>query len=224
MSNVVFFDGTDDYVDCVPNAGLNITDNLTMEIWFKHKLKTSYGTPGIYAGLLQKGGRPWMAGGAYGLSYHTGNLNVYAYYRDNTNALYNSVYTGLIDPDKWYHVVSTFATGTMKIYVNGNLIQTAAAGFNTLNTNVLDLYIGGLISSYYAGFISETRIYNVVLSDTDILYNNSHPNNPKRRGLVLNLTQDSIYGPQWNDLSGNANNGTYVGGAVPVTANRLAGR
>jgi hypothetical protein len=77
---------------------------------------------------------------------------------------------------------------------------------------------------FHNGPIAEVQIYNRQLSDDEVLYNNSHPNNPKRRGLVLNLTQDSIYGPQWNDLSGNANNGTYVGGAVPVSANRLSGR
>jgi hypothetical protein len=110
-----------------------------------------------------------------------------------------------------------------KGYVDGNRIVNLATNF-TLAGGAATVYIANASVFLGSMVVSEVQIYNRQLSDDEIAYNNSHPNNPKRRGLVLNLTQDSIYGPQWNDLSGNANNGTYVGGAVPVTANRLAGR
>ena len=223
MSNVVFFDGVDDYVDCGVGASFNITDNLTQEILIKHNIVPFQGVSGQYAVISQKGGA-LNAGGAFGFYYHIGNLQVYAYYRDSTNTLVGGVATPGVDAKKWHHLVSTFATGTMKIYLNGNLISTGPAGFNTLNVSAQQYVVSYVKNTWYAGLVANARVYNRVLSDDEVLYNWMHPNNPKRRGLVLNLTQDSIYGPTWLDLSGNANNGTYVGGAVPVTANRLAGR
>jgi len=129
----------------------------------------------------------------------------------------------------WYHVVGTFdrTLGSNQIRIYQNSVRVAVATRAVaMVANALNVVIGGIATGSWMmkGYISEVQIYNRALSEDEVNYNYLHPNNPKRRGLVLNLTQDSIYGTQWQDLSGNANHGTYLGGAVPVTANILAGR
>jgi hypothetical protein len=115
----------------------------------------------------------------------------------------------------------------VKFYKNGQLIQTinsagaiVASGFNfNLNEPGPIIPIWNMKCNIYS-----VNLYNRVLTSDEILYNFMHPGNPIRRGIQLNLTQDSIRGAQWLDLSGNNNHGTYVGGAVPQVANLLAGR
>ena len=67
------------------------------------------------------------------------------------------------------------------------------------------------------------RLYNRILTAAEVKYNFAHPNNPKRRGLVLNLSQESLYGTQWQDLSGNANHGTITGAIAKNIADSLTG-
>jgi hypothetical protein len=127
----------------------------------------------------------------------------------------------------WHHLVYTYSnSGTSwKGFLDGqrkfSLVKTT-----TLTNAVGILYLGsaGAAGGYTDMKISESQIYNRQLTDSEVLYNFMHPGNPIKRGIQLNLTQDSIQGAQWLDLSGNNNHGTYVGGAVPQVANLLCGR
>jgi hypothetical protein len=233
MSNTVFYDGVDDSVTVANHATLNITGDITAEVRVKIPPPSHItGAGGAYSKILCKGPPGYNNLGAYGIIIAESTGRIWWILRKSTNDAYDVVgdvapaptYTNL--SDRWFHIVGTFngTTGEARLYFNGFMVHNKVFAFTVLNTNVNPLYVGANQEYYYRGLIAETQIYNRVLSDDEVLYNNSHPNNPKRRGLVLNLTQDSIYGPTWLDLSGNANNGTYVGGAVPVTANRLAGR
>jgi len=219
MSNVVFFDGVDDSVSMVNSASLNISGDITLEAI----IKPDCGITLDYRTIIRKGPFPWNGSGAYALTIAP-SLRTFFSVRKPTDDTYDVV--GNIDGSKIPRNTLTTVTGTLtsdtlRLYINGNLIDTKVMAWAGILTNN---GAGSIGSEYYSKLIYNARIYNRALSDSEVLYNWMHPNNPKRRGLVLNLTQDSIYGPTWLDLSGNANNGTYVGGAVPVTANRLAGR
>ncbi len=126
----------------------------------------------------------------------------------------------------WHHTVGTFDGRYLRIYIDGQYYNITDAGSaDTITTGagqplLVSTWSGGYINHY----MSELQIHNRQLSDDEILYNYFHPNNPKRQGLVLNLTQESIYGSQWNDTSGNANNGTYVNGALPMRNNLVTQR
>jgi concanavalin A-like lectin/glucanase superfamily protein len=57
----------------------------------------------------------------------------------------------------------------MKIYKDGDLINSKEYPQELLNTVGKDLRIGsGDSHSYYSGLIDEIRIYNKVLTDTEI--------------------------------------------------------
>ena len=62
---------------------------------------------------------------------------------------------------KWYHVVGVYDGRTTKIYLDGKLNNTKVV---TLNTGNSVLAIGGT----FGGKIDDFRIYNRVLSDSEI--------------------------------------------------------
>ena len=213
MSNVVSFDGIDGTgVNLGAGASLDLRNAITICVRVKRGVKNIeeyvIASDQCMIALL---GTTW-----------------YWYTIGTTNDFMG---IGFVPPiGSWCHIATSYdkdaGANNKKTYRDGNRIGQVTA-INAMPAPATNKFLGRYYTSaIYAlqSLMAEVQIYNRQLSDDEILYNNSHPNNPKRRGLVLNLTQDSIYGPTWLDLSGNANNGTYVGGAVPQVANRLSGR
>jgi len=75
--------------------------------------------------------------------------------------------------NQWQHLVFTFSSGVLKGYVNGKPVaftaNTFAAG-STLPLQMYGLYLGTdpSRSASYKGYMDDVRIYNRVLSDTDV--------------------------------------------------------
>ena len=228
MSNVVFFDGVDDYVTPGTNVAVFKMGSGSFSISVRAKSVRRVGADKTALfGVAVGGGTSryqlslYNLNGTFGWSLKDDAGNIIETYPSTTA-------TEAID-NRWHYfsVIFNRTSNNAYLYKDGFLVNTTsiAAIVGTVNPIGISLISSSAFGAgMLDGYVSEVQLYNRALSDDEILYNNSHPNNPKRRGLVLNLTQDSIYGPTWLDLSGNANNGTYVGGAVPVTNNRLAGR
>lgn len=220
MSNVVSFNGVDGQVIVVGAASLLLTTEFTIIMRFKVIQKYQFQTY-----LLNRNNY-------YGLLY--GYTTTYTGYR-NTVEFFLAGYagddlrvlSGINIPDTgWHHVAYAYSnTGTSwKGFLDAQRIFSLVKT-TTLSAAAGNMAIGsGGTGNYNNCMISEMQIYNRQLSDDEIKQNYEHPGNPIRRGLVLNLTQESIYGTQWNDLSGNANNGTYVNGALPTRANLVTQR
>jgi len=215
MSNVISVDGVAKYVDCGNGATLQLTAAITMEVLVKITSRIP-----SYCNFIHK----WNGVNGYIMSTDalTGQIKIFIY----PGGAYTATSTKL-KLNTWHRIGATWSAvdNLIRVYLDGNLIGTSGAitPLTDSGTTFKFTFVNGGFS-FMPGYVAQVNIYNRALSDDEMLYNNSHPNNPKRRGLVLNLTQDSIYGTQWQDLSGNANHGTYLGGAVPVTANILAGR
>jgi len=75
--------------------------------------------------------------------------------------------------NQWQHVAFTFSAGTLKGYVNGKAVgfnaNTFTAG-STLPLQMYGLYLGTDPSrtASYKGYMDDVRIYNRVLSDSDV--------------------------------------------------------
>ena len=219
MSNAVWFDATTAYINAGNSNTLDFTTLMSIGAWIKPRTKQSSAGrfPIMYRGTGGVGG--WGFASYYN---RTGDGKFSISFTRTSVVDHDS--TVEIIPDRINYVAVTFnGAGNLRFFRDGAMLQTMVSGGNIISVPGVTAYIasptGGLPATLYG-----VHAYNRQLTDEEILYNYFHPNNPKRQGLQLNLTQDSIYGPQWNDLSGNANNGTYVGGAVPVSSNRLAGR
>ncbi|MBI4036814.1 prepilin-type N-terminal cleavage/methylation domain-containing protein [Candidatus Daviesbacteria bacterium] len=158
--------GVNDYVDYGNPASLNITSNLSVAFWFK---KTAIG---------------W-GGGRFPISKSVGTTSGWAIAQEwsGNNPLSLRVYagdyrSGDIDTELnvWTHFVGTYdsTSGAVKLYKNGGAIVksgTAPAG-TTITSSPANLLIGRSFETPPM-VIDDVRIYNRVLSDTEIssLYN-----------------------------------------------------
>jgi hypothetical protein len=218
-ANALFFPtaaGTD-VVDCGNGASLNpaTTGLISVECWVNAKIFNVVATPVVFA-------QKWLGNVGYTLAWLNGYL--YLYVADGFGV---TGVTGLSLNSQWQHIVATYTGGaaTGKIYVNG-VDKTSASLAKALGNPAQNLYIGnsfGFVNSPVGGHMAATRIYNRVLTPAEVLYNFQHPNNPIKRGRVLDLSPESLYGTRWYDLSGNANHGTITG-AIAKNIGLLTGR
>jgi hypothetical protein len=163
----IVFDGVDDYV-VMPSRVVDSTfTGLAVECWVKPTNATT--------SIIMENGTGYTTNGFY-LAQETstqfsfaiaGSTNQY----DNVNASTN------YSINNWYHIVGVWTPGSVvNIYINGVLSNgtRASQGAQTvlLNGNT-NLYIGirPTNSFPYRGNISVTRIYNRVLSPSEILQN-----------------------------------------------------
>ncbi len=86
-------------------------------------------------------------------------------------------YTPTIVSNRWYHVVATFDGNVYKIYVDGQLKNTATVTFGTFFGNTLPFAIGknasgtGNTSFWFNGAIDDVKIYGRALDDSEIVAN-----------------------------------------------------
>ena len=124
--------------------------------------------------------------------------------------------TDPIDVRQWYHIVATWAQPNKLIYINGVQKATGVVNQPLVGASGSHVIIGGYafgagLGFTHTGYMASSRIYDRALTAGEVAYNYNHPQNPVRRGLVVNLSQESIYGSMWRDLSGNNNNAQFVG-------------
>jgi hypothetical protein len=83
----------------------------------------------------------------------------------------------------WHHVVGTYSSGTMKLYIDGVQYGTTQTGTNGTQASAgTPIYIGssGGTGEYFNGTLDEVAIYNVALTQTQVT---AHYN-----GAVTNIT------------------------------------
>ena len=82
-------------------------------------------------------------------------------------------------PDStWNHFVYVLSSGAnnTKIYINGTLVKTGTVNYNSVHSTSTPVFLGrvsGSPSNFYTGSLDDLRVYNKILSDTQIidLYN-----------------------------------------------------
>ena len=217
--NALFFPTAagSDRVDCGNGASLdpNVTGLISIECWMKMNPRLSFIQPLSKHNGVATGWFIQWEGGAKTFSMGGNAVRVITSVPLNLNY-------------EWLHITCTYTLGaaTGKIYING-IDKTAASIASAIGNPAINLIVGNysasLIYSPIGGFMHSARLYNRILTAAEVKYNFAHPNNPKRRGLVLNLSQESLYGTKWYDLSGNANDGTITGAIAKNIADSLTG-
>ena len=216
MSNVVFFDGVGAVLNIGDAASLRFgVDNFTLclRVKIQPTLKLCE--------LFSKS--PYGGNSGFGLDVSPPNLRFIIRYVGSA-----AIFAPLFYPadGRWHHIAAVRSGNNAILYLDG-LSQTSVGIFvhgedaSAVGSN---LYSGVNWAANSFNYKSEMQAYNRALTADEIKYNYEHPGNPIKRGIQLNLTQESIQGAQWLDLSGNANHGTYVGGAVPRRANLVTQR
>jgi hypothetical protein len=174
-SQVMSFDGTDDYVN-IPHSEI-----LTNEIFSQTRFSTLEST--VKVAVFQN----WtcMINKAFGASYSntTGpglwsNIDGYEFVIGtgvSSNPSGGSRilrFTALTN--RWYHIVGTINGTDMRMYVNGNLHSAVTTNINTIQSNSSPVVIGRRSvgsNPSLNGAISNARIYNKPLTQQEILQN-----------------------------------------------------
>lgn len=206
VGQALSFDGVDDSVNAGNAASLQLTTG-TISAWIK-----TTGAGSSYRAIVVKGN-------AYGL-----------FLKDNVLMLYDwgasaERTTGMNLADgNWHYVTQVFQSGVASgttVYVDGSLVLTTTM---TVSSQAVALGIGDSIgnSQFFAGSIDEPRVYNRVLTASEIqsLYqsgesdkvNATDVNGNLNSGLAGYWKLDEGSGTSTVDSSVNGNNGTLTNG------------
>jgi hypothetical protein len=216
---VIDFDGTNDLVNCQNILNFIYTDAFTTESWIN------------WDGGVQPNNAGHIIGKTFG-NYRTFLITDispgYVSFRLDSNGQTTNT-SGVIAPNGWYHIVSSWnpTTFTAKVYVNG--VELAS----TTNTSTDWTYQGANFqignspneNYYFNGKISLGRVYNKTLSQADILQNYRAQ---FARFLGENIVMDGLLfyidagyrssyrttGTLWYDVSGNNRNVTLSNGPI----------
>lgn len=173
--SALLFDGYTNYVS-VPNSGtLTLANGGSIEV----VLKAVSHRP--YAGIVHKGVKPDFSDESYSLQFWGNNgtdgtvrfsvfnnKNVYSYVDSNTKLA-----TGI-----WYHIVATWNTSGLCIYINGAIDNSLQANVGNVRKSQGDLIIGAQLNSQlstyfgnvgFNGVIDRVLIFNSTLSDTEVM-------------------------------------------------------
>lgn len=148
----MYFDGTGDYLVSPSNTGLAFgTGDFTAEFWL---YCSSVIASDIFQCTTQLSGAIvgpiWCS--LFGAS-KTLNFGIHG------NAAYQIDSGWTPAANTWYHIAITRASGTTKIFVNGNTVVTSTAqnGINTTQNGFV-LGFGAVTGVYFNGYIDDFRI------------------------------------------------------------------
>lgn len=158
----IVFDGVDDFGRLPANNGLQPSAELTLEVWFK-----SSGSNSRVQGLLY-------------LNYGTGlrlETNGAIHTRINSaGSLQTFTTTSTYFNNLWNQVILTINSNTAILYVNSTLVNQYSIVYN--GSSPFDTSIGGVgtdsnnsANRGFYGNLSIARVYNKVLTQTEILQN-----------------------------------------------------
>ncbi|MFK7951947.1 MAG: LamG domain-containing protein [Ekhidna sp.] len=180
------FDGVDDKISV---STLGTSSNFTYEMWVYFP-----SDPGGFVTLLDfSNDNPWV-GIANG---------IFALWDGGTQG------SGLLlQKDRWKHLAITYASNTIKFYIDGELKKTIT---KTLSNSVTGMTIGfSTGDGYYEGRMDELRIWNTERSITDITDNMFSSLLGTETGLVAYYNFDEGTGSTLTDLTSNSHNGTLT--------------
>jgi len=158
IGGALHFDGIDDYVDCANDVSLQITGtDISLAAWVKYETAVDDSAIAMKTSTVE-----WDDG--YGLYADTDAVNFYV-----THYSIRATKSFTAD-DQWHHVVGTYDGSNVRVWVDG-VEGTPFSYTSSISNADNSLQIGrGASNSYnFSGALDDVRLYNVALTDTDIL-------------------------------------------------------
>jgi hypothetical protein len=157
-------------INCGNNSSLSIADNISIELWMNPQQWVS----GYQANPVSK----WTNTSDANYSMYFYGDTAGTYYKKiafwaNAGGTWQCVSPLYLIPalDTWYHIVWTYnSTSGGKLYINGTL-HGSSSGAGTLTVNNANFYIGKSGGMGFNGLIDEVKVYDKVLSSTEVAAN-----------------------------------------------------
>ena len=171
VGGALAFDGVDDAVQLVPDGPSGFMhdafEKRTFSIWFK--ADTTSGT----RTLLDQGGN------GSGIAMHIKDGALKAAVRSTDpegKVVQTTVETPFTDTNSWHNAIVAFNLGTLKLYLDGSLVDSKTAPYTKVNSHVNQGGFGARfgfdalggpsgIGDYFKGMIDEVRFYNTDITD-----------------------------------------------------------
>jgi len=161
-----------EYVDVADNSVLDFQSAFTIECWIN--MVTNSSSYGMF--ITKRSSATYSGNDGYGLGWGAAPyLRIYYWSGSSEKQIQSTV---AIVEGTWYHVAATIDTGgTQKIYVSSTSFDSSPASeTNTgnIDVNTASLRIGYGNSDYFDGTIDEVRLYNRVLTASELEKNYKH--------------------------------------------------
>ena len=162
----VSFNGTNAWVTVADAPDLRLTTSMTVEAWVKPTSLTGWRT------VIMKE-RP---GGLSYTLYASDNNAPPAMYANTGAGDVSVLGSNLLTLNGWFHLAGTYDGSTLRLYVNGSLINSKPLSGN-LVSSTSPLRIGGnsVWGEYFSGLIDDVRIYDRTLSNAEISADMNNP-------------------------------------------------
>jgi len=156
----LYFDGTDDYIDCGNNSSLQITGTqITVAAWIKWEVAEEWS-----AIAMKTSSGDWTDG--YGLYAQTDSDSV-NFYVGTYGARASKPFSA---DNQWHHVVGTYDGSHVRIWVDGvEGIPRSYTGSITDADHSFEIGRGADDAYNFRGTVDDVRVYNVALTGTDVL-------------------------------------------------------
>ena len=201
--NGLDFDWFNDYVDCGNSASVqrNGTQPFTVEAWVKP-------TGGAWVAVVSKFVHTSSNEG-YSLEIFSDN-KVSLLYGNNWSDWNATTSDTALTSGVWSHIAATYDGTTAKIYINGNLSQSAT-WTNGVTDSGTPLLIGSRSgTTFYGGQIDEVRVWSTARTASQLRETMQKTLIGNEAGLSAYYRLDESDGTTTYDLSSNANNGTMT--------------
>lgn len=144
-----YFSSLSDYLSIADNNAFTFDANFTIEAWIRPTAAAAQSIVGH-----------WSPGTAalcsFALSLTATNALRFSYGIGSLNAAAESA-ASAVTLNQWNHVAVTRSGTSLKMFVNGQVVQTATVS-GALNNSTNPLYIGMATSDYFTGYISNLRL------------------------------------------------------------------
>ena len=204
-SDYFSFDGSNDKISLGTSATKQLP--MTVEAWLNPTTTNNATYYSNYDGSAVKG--------FYMRVQSDGTFLVDAYNGSGSNRTLLNNTSGSIKDNVWSHVVVTFSTSKVKLYVDGTLTDEVSTHSNGIGfTSSFDTTLGvrGTNSDWYQGKIAQVRVYDSELSHSDIYTNyNATKGLYKYGNLELHLDPASYSGSGTTWTADVGNDGTITG-------------
>ncbi len=213
FNNARSFNGSNNDIDAGNASPLGIGGALTVEVW------ENMTTTGYYPRMVSNVSACCTYNG-YELLFNGSNppTPFLELANNGTETTVTAASTVAINSG-WHHIVGTYDGTYARIYIDGNLSNTAqlnqAIGVSTTNLQI-GHWINGGSSYYFPGQLDDVRIYNRALSAAEItdLYNNNGYTTTNSPGKVLvRKFQHQAANPNLESVSAIVGTAT---GSIPV--------
>lgn len=172
VNNAYYFNGSNNYISLKPATSFVGLNTYSISLWEKPTTMTYNGGGMIYC----LGSTTY--GPVHGLTYQPGNSLFAGSYNTGGNPIQSYSSSCCFSPNEWIYVVVTRDINTINLYINGTKIPPQ--GSSATNNQIADYgpgpfaaILGGRSSLdyqyFFTGIIDEVRIYNRVLTASEIL-------------------------------------------------------